>query len=87
MQQIPKKLIYRKRYFYYPLEMDNLSSEAISIIFEYLDTKDLILSSRTCWKFRNTFRKYIGKYKLDLTGKKITDEGLKYLAGVHTINL
>ncbi|HMP28587.1 MAG TPA: F-box protein, partial [Saprospiraceae bacterium] len=69
--------------------MENLPVDIISIIFEYLDTKDLILSSRTCWKFRNTFRKYIGKYKLDLRNycKKITNEGLKYLKGVHTIDI
>ncbi|HMP30087.1 MAG TPA: F-box protein, partial [Saprospiraceae bacterium] len=70
--------------------MDNLPTDIISIIFGYLKTKDLILSSCTCWKFRNTFRKYIGKYKLNLKGKKITDDGLKYLGSsgtVHTINL
>ncbi|HMP28440.1 MAG TPA: F-box protein, partial [Saprospiraceae bacterium] len=67
--------------------MEYLAPDVISIIFGYLNTKDLIRSTRTCWKFRNTFRKYIGKYKLDLSCTKITDEGLKYLADVHTINL
>ena len=68
--------------------MDNLPTDTISIIFEYLDTKDLIRCTRTCWKFRNTFRKYIGKCKLNLNYcNQITDEGLKYLKGVHTIYL
>ncbi|HMP32461.1 MAG TPA: F-box protein, partial [Saprospiraceae bacterium] len=69
--------------------MDNLPTDIIGIIFEHLDTKNLIFICRTCRKFRNTFRKYIGKYKIDLSSHcdKIKDEDLIYFAGVQHIEL
>ena len=55
--------------------MGSIQSDILGIIFEYLDTKNLILASRTCKKWRYTFKKYIGKYKLDLSlwSNKITN--------------
>ncbi len=66
-----------------------LSVDTLSIVFEFLDTKQLILASRTCKRWRHTFLKYIGKYKIDLLLRngKITNEHLAYFKGVQSINL
>jgi hypothetical protein len=69
--------------------MNTLSIDIISVIFEYLDTKELIWASRTCKNWRRAFIKYLPKYKLNLSsyGDKITDADLFHLKGVHAINL
>ena len=69
--------------------MESIPIDIINLFFVYLNTKDLIWASRTCKQWRYIFKKYIGKYKLDLRQwrNKITDQSLKNLKGAHTINL
>ena len=70
--------------------MDNLCCDVIGYIFQYLDTIDLILSSRTCKKWRKAFNTNLWRYTMDLSltpRNRITDTGLAHLKGVQTINL
>ena len=67
----------------------DLSIDILSVIFEYLDTKELIWASRVCKQWRRVFIKYLPKYKLDLYQyiDKITDASLVHLKGIQTIDL
>ena len=66
--------------------MNTLSNDIVSCIFEYLETKDLILASRITKKWRKIFKITLWKYKIDLSlyYKKITDNALIHLKGVQT---
>ncbi|AYV76828.1 MAG: F-box domain protein [Barrevirus sp.] len=69
--------------------MDTLSGDIIGTLFEYLSTKELILSSRVNKKFRKAFKDNIWKYKIVLWrwSDKIRDNHLIYLKGVKHIDL
>ena len=47
--------------------MDTMSNDIISCIFQYLQTKDLILASRITKKWRKIFKTNLWKYKIDLS--------------------
>lgn len=63
--------------------------DVINLILQHLETKDLILASLTCEKWRRAFTNNIWRYKIDLSpyGNKITDTHLEHLKGIHTIKL
>ncbi len=72
------------------LTIYNLNKDLIYEIQKYLSTKKLILFSRTCKQLREIFKDNLCRLSLDLSiynYSTVTDVGLEYLKGVHTINL
>lgn len=63
--------------------------DVINLILQQLETKDMILASWICEKWRRAFTNNIGKYKIDLSpyGNKITDTHLEHLKGIHMIKV
>ena len=63
--------------------------DVLFYIFKLLDTKDLVLASRTCKMWRKAFNKYKSQYDFVMTNwfNIIQNKHLNNLEGVHTINL
>ncbi|AYV76812.1 MAG: F-box domain protein [Barrevirus sp.] len=69
--------------------MDTLLPEILSLIFEYLNTKQLIWAKRTCKKWRKVYQDNLWKYTINLEPfcNKITTSDLKDFQNVKTIKL
>ncbi|AYV76811.1 MAG: F-box domain protein [Barrevirus sp.] len=69
--------------------MDALLPDILSIIYEFIDTKQLIWASRTCRKWHKVYHDNLWKYKIDVTqwSNKIKDKHLESFKNVRTINL
>ena len=64
-----------------------LNKDLLGIVFQYLNTKTLFKNLRVCKYWKNAFQINLWRFNILLGDSKITDQGLSYLQGVHTINL
>ncbi|AYV76816.1 MAG: F-box domain protein [Barrevirus sp.] len=69
--------------------MDTLLPEILSLIFEFLNTKQLIWAKRTCKKWRKVYQDNLWRYTIDLEswGYQILGKHLKEFRNVKTIKL
>ena len=66
--------------------MDDLYDDVLVIILRLLQTRDLIAFMRVNRYYMEFFKRNIKNFDI-ICNNEITDKGLEYLKGVHTINL
>ena len=67
--------------------MDILCDDVLIETLKFVITKDLINFSLTSKKYNTFFKKKIKHFEINCSETKITDAGLQYLKGAHTIDL
>src|SRR5439155_216276 len=82
-------MIFINKYLFIINIMDDiqlLCDDILVYILNLITTKELIRFSQINKYFMNFFKRNIKWFKIDYSWK-ITDKGLEYLKGVHTINI
>ena len=64
-----------------------LGVDELSHVFLFLSIRDCLKYIIVCKKWLKAFKKGLHKRNIDLTYTKVTNEGLKYFQGAHTIYL
>src|SRR5438874_1265859 len=82
-------MIFNNKYLFIINIMDDIQllyNDILVYIMNLITTKELIKFSQINKYFMNFFKRNIKWFKINCSCE-ITDKGLKYLKGVHTINL
>src|SRR5439155_1234972 len=83
-------MIFNNKYLFIINVMDSIQllyDDILIYILNLITTKELIKFSQINKYFMNFFKRNIKWFRIDCSGSIITDGGLEYLKGVHTIDL